>query len=275
MNKVLIFHGFYRSGASLLTSWLQKCGLHMGDRFACAASNAKDDLEDLDFRTFHKEMLMANNIDSMGLFLPANIWMDPYQERKMEYLIRFKNSMHIQWGWSDPRTGLFSEKYAQHLPQAKYLIIFRDYSYVVDSLIRCQKKELRKWYANLGPLAKITGLGYYRQKITDLSCLPDIYLASWCRYYQHLLELTAGLPAENFYTVRYQDLQKNEIDLFAKLAEEWGFELKFFAYSAVFDVSVMNELRPAFSFDQVIENRAKLITKALTGQTEMNRYRLI
>ncbi len=238
----------------------------MGDRFERAGVDEQGKVEDLDFITLHEEVFRANQVDRMGLFLPANIWVDPYQERKMEYLLKFKNSMHEQWGWKDPRTCLLADQYSRLIPQARYLIIFKDYSMVVRSLIQRQKADLKKWYADLDLLSQARGYLHYREKMIRISSLQNIYLDTWCRYYQNLLDLTLTLSSENYFMVNYQDLKNDEVELFDKLSGEWNFDLKFFPFNTDADVPLNAESMPAIEFDQVIENRAKKITSALVNQ---------
>ncbi|HJT73097.1 MAG TPA: hypothetical protein VJ720_03740, partial [Chitinophaga sp.] len=60
-NKVLVITGMHRSGTSLITQWLYRCGLHVGDNFMGAGIGNEDGhFEDLDFYNWHRNILNDN-----------------------------------------------------------------------------------------------------------------------------------------------------------------------------------------------------------------------
>ena len=67
-NKTLIIAGMHRSGTSLITHWLNECGLQLGDDFLGAGlGNVDGHYEDLEFLKLHEEILEANNLPATGL----------------------------------------------------------------------------------------------------------------------------------------------------------------------------------------------------------------
>jgi len=92
--------------------------------------------EDTDFLQMHQQILIDNNFSSVGLLERNTVKVSQYHVEKMRAIIAFKNSMHSQWAWKEPRTCLFLPQYRQLLPEAKYLVIYRDVQEVVNSLIK-------------------------------------------------------------------------------------------------------------------------------------------
>ena len=92
----------------------------------------------------HKEILIENGYDPSGLEEDIQLNFSEYYCKKMEFLVLFKNSRREQWGWKDPRTCLMISEYVNLLPDALYLIVYRDYREVVSSLIRRDLTRIEK-----------------------------------------------------------------------------------------------------------------------------------
>ncbi|AFZ32466.1 chromosome segregation ATPase-like protein [Gloeocapsa sp. PCC 7428] len=135
-NSVLILTGMHRSGTSFTTSLLQNAGLDIGQRLIAAGNgNVKGFFENVDFVRFHEAVLRSQNLDEIGWTLEDNIPVkEPYLQQAQEIVCR--NSQATIWGWKDPRTALFLDFWAELLPEAKFLFIYRSPWEVVDSLYR-------------------------------------------------------------------------------------------------------------------------------------------
>ena len=134
-RKVLVITGMHRSGTSLLTQWLYKCGLHVGDQFMGAGiGNEEGHYEDLDFYKYHKNVLKDHALQDDGLIHTTINTLSDGQLYEMRQLLEKKNKQ-LQWAWKEPRTCLFLSHYRELLPEARYLVILRDYRPVVSSLI--------------------------------------------------------------------------------------------------------------------------------------------
>ena len=121
-NKILVITGMHRSGTSLITQWLHKCGLPVGDRLLGAlVGNAEGHFEDLDFVEFHTLELERQGMAGNGLDTRAVHEMDQAATQQLTALIAAKNGEHAAWGWKDPRTCLFLSVYRKLLPGAHYL----------------------------------------------------------------------------------------------------------------------------------------------------------
>src|SRR3712207_1291125 len=136
-NKILIILGMHRSGTSLVAQWLCKCGLQIGDRLAGPGSgNVEGYFEDLDFLRLHESILINNKLPSTGLITKALMEIDKDSITGLQSLLQFKSNLYQQWAWKEPRTCLFLKQYSNLLPDAKYIVLIRDFNDVVDSLIR-------------------------------------------------------------------------------------------------------------------------------------------
>ena len=266
MNKVLICLGMHRSGTSLIASWLHRCGLNMGDRLLEGnIHNQNGYFEDEDFLELHEEVLKLYDAAPGGLNKPVDIKLNEYYQKKFEYLVRFKNSLHEQWGWKEPRTCLFAQTYQQLLPEAKYIIIFRDYPCVVDSLFRLRSKELENWYYySIGRYGRVRYYLNYRKEKRSIIARMTTDLEAWCRFNQRLLDLTASLPVSDYYFADYKNLKAHDTKLFDVLTKQWGFDLAYSPFNSVFDPALINEREPQFSFDvKLIQNAEAIKEKML------------
>ena len=56
-----------RSGTSVITQWINKCGLSVGEELlGSAIGNVEGHFEDMDFLLIHEEILISNKLSWMG-----------------------------------------------------------------------------------------------------------------------------------------------------------------------------------------------------------------
>ena len=135
-SKVLIITSMHRSGSSLTASLLQSAGLHIGRRLMEGAeTNPKGHFENLDFWNFHQQVLKSQGVDEEGWTLQEKIEVENQYVEEAKKLVA-KNAISSLWGWKDPRTTLFLEFWANLLPEANFLVLFRYPWEVVSSLYR-------------------------------------------------------------------------------------------------------------------------------------------
>lgn len=150
-SRSLIIVGMHRSGTSLSANLLQKSGLFIGNSCLEASfDNPKGFYEDEDFLKIHIDILKQNQCIHL-LRTNKNFDISIEVENKAKELVAKRNS-EKNWGWKDPRTCLFLPFWKKRIPESKFIIIFRPYAEVVDSLHRrAQKLPLRR------PLNYVTG----------------------------------------------------------------------------------------------------------------------
>ena len=135
-GKIIIITGMHRSGTSLTTSLLESSGLNIGKKLMSAStSNIKGHFENLDFVDFHQKVLSSQGISQDGWSLENNIQVQEYYVTRAKLLVQ-ENAVLGNWGWKNPRTTLFLNFWADLLPQANFLFVYRSPWEVVDSLYR-------------------------------------------------------------------------------------------------------------------------------------------
>jgi hypothetical protein len=256
MSKILIVLGMHRSGTSLVSGWLTKCNLNLGDRLLGAnTANENGYFEDLDFLNLHEEILTYYKIVSTGLIPPFDFELNEYYYKKLKSNIGFKNSLHKQWGWKEPRTCLFINYYKKLLPKAKYFILYRDYEFVVESLIRRDYISLNMKFHGLTEKEQINHSGYFETELKNLLSLIDVYLSVWIIYNQNILDLIASLNKSDYIIVKYNRLIENDKMIFKQL-KVWKFKLKYYPFSSIFDSELINESLPDITFNNQLECKA-------------------
>jgi len=164
-SKVLIIASMHRSGSSLTASLLQSAGLHIGERLLQAyPSNIKGHFENLDFFEFHRAVLKSQGLHEDGWTFEENIEVNSDFSEKAREIIN-KNFCYPYWGWKDPRTTLFLEFWAELLPEAQFLFIYRAPWEVVDSLRRRKTDAILRSEPNLAVRFWL----HYNKRILDFS----------------------------------------------------------------------------------------------------------
>lgn len=165
----LIVAGMHRSGTSLTAGMIDALGVDMGQNLLAAdRHNATGYFEDLDFLAFQRSLLQAACVPEEPGW-PDWGWTESERldteviaqgATEAQSLIAQRPTDQL-WGWKDPRTTLLLEFWAQYLPQARYLLVYRWPWDVADSILRINHPTF-------------TGR-------------PDYALRTWAFYNQHLL----------------------------------------------------------------------------------------
>lgn len=145
-----------------MTAVVGALGVDLGDRLLSGdIHNAKGYFEDVDFLEFQRRILQDRSPqgdegwpdwgwteqETINL---ANL--EPYHAEAMQLLAT--RSEQVIWGWKDPRTTLLLDFWAELLPQARYLLVYRFPWDVADSVMRVNHPTfvakpdyaLRSWY---------------------------------------------------------------------------------------------------------------------------------
>lgn len=161
-NMPLIVAGMHRSGTSLMTAVVGALGVDLGDRLLDGdIHNAKGYFEDVDFLEFQRRILQERS-PANDLGWPDWGWTESEQLNLQNLdaylpdakaLIASRSSQGL-WGWKDPRTTLLLNFWADLLPNARYLLVYRFPWDVADSVLRVNHPTfvanpdyaLRSWY---------------------------------------------------------------------------------------------------------------------------------
>ena len=228
-DKVLIVLGMHRSGTSLTTNWLYDCGLDVGDNlYGASEYNKKGYYEDVSFLNLHKRILKELGLDEGGHENVFDFVLNKNQEEAIESLIRLKKNKN-QWGWKEPRTSLLVEYYKKILPNAIFLVVYRDYEEVVSSLIKRERKGILKQSGILGRVKK-----YY-----NIYKWSNHYAEIWLHYNTKLLNAFNPKEDSVIYT-HYNDLIFKDELVFNQLSQ-FGLKLNFIPFNSVYDSSMMTK----------------------------------
>ncbi|HEV7814229.1 MAG TPA: sulfotransferase [Janthinobacterium sp.] len=278
-NNILVVAGMHRSGTSLITHWLHDCGLQVGERLLEAGNgNVEGHFEDLEFLRIHEEILKDKGADSTGLQLSHDIAPTRYEKAKMKAIISVKNATYAQWGWKEPRTCLFLGTYAELLPDAKYLVVFRDYKSIVSSLIKRDFTDIEERHQAKGWL--------YRTLWTRL-CRPvrlrrhsarhsERYLRAWVIYNRMILKTLGGLPENRYLVVSYKLMKNQGSDVFGFLSSHWSFRLRYKNFSRIFKnelISKGDEYVPHLENEALLDE-ANQLSARLTAYLQRSAERL-
>jgi SAM-dependent methyltransferase len=132
----LIIVGMHRAGTSATASLLAAAGVDIGrDLLAATSSNPRGHFENLDFVSLHQYLLGREGENPEGWRRRRLGGIDAADLPRVEAVVQ-RNQMPDAWGWKDPRTTLFLNFWAKLLPKAKFLLLYRVPSEIIDSLYR-------------------------------------------------------------------------------------------------------------------------------------------
>lgn len=270
-NKTLIIAGMHRSGTSLITHWLSECGLQLGENFLPAGvGNVDGHYEDIEFLKLHEEILNDNHLPPTGLTDEHNIDVSLYHREKLKSIIKVKNSLYPQWGWKDPRTCLFLDTYKELLPNARYLIVVRDYQSVVSSLLQRDFVFIEKKYLARGYFDRLVWNVFrrkrrlkklYNQKAED-------YLKIWIAYNEEILKNIKTLPESAYVMINYSLLNTKDDHICSFLKNHWHLSLKYAQFKDIYKDKLISK---PINTDAFIFNKS-LLKKANQLQTNLNTY---
>ena len=145
IGQPLIVLGMHRSGTSFLASHLADLGVHLGENLlGPGIGNPHGHFEDKSIQQFHDELLVRSLSDYEKDALGAESVLSEYavapelnesDRQRARTLVAALQRPGV-WGWKDPRTCLFADFWAQVLPSAKFVAIYRHPLEVFDSRTR-------------------------------------------------------------------------------------------------------------------------------------------
>lgn len=272
-KRVLIITGMHRSGTSLITQWLSKCGLQTGEKLVPGGyGNVEGHFEDIEFLKMHEEILADHNLPTTGLTVEHVAQFTIYEKEKLKSIIKVKQQLYDQWGWKDPRTCLFLDVYKELLPDACYLVILRDYQSVVSSLLRREFKWVDNKYMARKYFSRLVWKKFRRARRMVRFCNDHAteYLKVWIAYNQDILKCIETLPRDAFVVVNYSMLKDEDEQVFEFLKSKWDLALK---YSRFRDIFKENLIGPDIDLNQFITDKA-LVSQAVALQDKLKGYML-
>ena len=269
-KRTLIIAGMHRSGTSLITHWLSKCGMQLGERLALPNhGNVEGHFEDVEFLKIHEEILANHQLPISGL-TDEHVDFSIYEREKVKSIINVKQRLYDQWGWKDPRTCLFLDVYKELIPDACYLIILRDYQSVISSLLRREFRYVDNKYMARKYLSRLAWLKFRRSRRLEEFChtYAQEFLKIWITYNRDILNCIKKLSRDAFIVVNYSMLNKEDANVFAHLKNNWNFSLKYFRFKDVFKEGMIGK---DVDIEPYIADKS-LITTAKQLQAELKGY---
>jgi Sulfotransferase family len=247
-TKLLIIAGMHRSGTSLITQWLQKCGLNIGDELMVPnKSNKQGYFEDMDFVKLHEDLLSQNGLPYTGITHKTIPKLTSIEKEKIFSLLNRKNLSHKQWGWKDPRTCLFLDTYRELAPGAKYIIIYRDCNFCVCSLISRMLRDEEDKYLATGKKTSRLKWQLFKKSATLKHFLQnhaEDFSKVWIHYNKELLYHTELRCRKQCIVLDYHFLLANDKKLFGFLTSDWNFDLTYSPFGDVFKKNLMSKWAP-------------------------------
>lgn len=257
-QKVLIITGMHRTGTSLITQWLNRCGLFVGDRLLPAGTGNDDGhFEDLDFLELHVKILKKRKLPASG-FISGDVEdLNAVEKVELKALIERKKSERHEWGWKEPRTCLFLDIYHEMLPAANYLIIVRDYNSTVNSMLaRHYKFQIEKFKTKKG-LSKLKWVLFRKMTAEQVyRKYAGKYLATWIYYYEKILHHLHLTAPENFLVIDLKSLLQFDEYIFNRLSVQWNFSLQYVPFTDVYKKTLVSDVK---DIDQYIADASLLI----------------
>lgn len=193
---VLVVTGMHRSATSLFARYLMASGVDLGESLiGPLPSNPYGHFEDLQVVQLHEEALARVGDEGRAGQLRFN----GSALERAERLLQTRRRGNGVWGWKDPRTCFFLEAWAGLIPEAIFLLLFREPLQVVDSMCRRREVDPNTRASNSGALG--SWIGHNRQLLRFQRQYPergllinvDRALAAPERFVAALRERT-GLP---------------------------------------------------------------------------------
>ena len=241
----MMIAGMHRSGTSLISQWLHRCGLELGNNLVEADSGNKDGhFEDSEFVGLHSRLLKKKKLSKWGFVDKPIESFKSDDLAAVEELVSRKNREHNQWGWKDPRTALFLPLYEKLLPEATTLIIVRNYKSSVNSLLTRDFKMQEESYGRKRGLSKLKWNLFKRMPLEQhFIRKAEHYLRTWTCYHEQILKHIQKKPPGQTLLVHYEDLLEYDGLYFNYLASTWQMEIEFVPFRTIFKPSLLSEVR--------------------------------
>ncbi|SEJ01079.1 hypothetical protein SAMN04487995_3017 [Dyadobacter koreensis] len=244
-NKTLIIAGMHRSGTSLITQWLYRCGLHVGENLlGSGIGNDDGHYEDIVFYDFQRKLLTNKNIHDSGFTAECVPRLDPEEKKALKNIINRKNSLFEEWGWKDPRTCLFLRDYQELIPNAFYLVVFRDWRSTVSSMIsRTYKVEYAgNEIIKKGWFVEFRKKRAYQKRIRKLcSDHASFFLRIWIFYNKEILDSIERVSKEHYTVINYNLLLKSDKAVFTQLKNYWKFALDYVNFKEIYKPGLLSK----------------------------------
>jgi hypothetical protein len=259
----LIILGMHRSGTSLTANWIQQCGVNLHPDASFKKNNPKGNYEDWQILKLHNSILAANQMswDVIPEGVPIEIAPNYWEQAKK--IARDRLARQETWGWKEPRTCLFIKNlWGPIFPKANFLVVYRHYREVVDSLVRREFKRqtyLRRKNLVAQYFHTRVQYPYFRKR------MGKKWLKLWISYNQSILDFLDQQPSEQYIVCSIENLKSRD-DALAKVIKE-NFQpvgWKYVPLHTVYEQQLMKkDDLPEYSFGPKLKAKADSILSRL------------
>ncbi len=237
-NKILIILGAGRSGTSFTASWLQKCGLQIGEKFIKPSFiNKLGFFEDKEIMLFQDEVLKSIQKKPLKIKITDIVSVTDEDKKKAKDLVTQRNQKYQQWGWKDPDSCLLvNPLWSKIIPNVKTLVVYRSYELVVHSHLKIQREINKK-----NGVRKLSGILHRIKYLYKPTLAKEVnsLLESWVRYNQEIINFLEHKKEEDFCVVDLDTILCNPIKVFEVLTKKLTFSLKYFDIKEIYDSDML------------------------------------
>lgn len=253
-NKPLIVLGMHRSGTSLLSNWLHRCGFNLGSQMLGAGNgNSEGHFEDMEIFKLHESILEENQKkyligdDTTLVFSEKS-----YRQAEQLYLTKKDSDC---WGWKEPRTCLMMELWRQIIPEYNSIVVYRDYEQVVDSIIRRKQKTGKTRIERAAMNIKY-------QVFRNMAA--NRVLKSWIVYNKSILNHLAKQAEENYLVIGEAKLPEIDYQLYLQMRQNWNYgRLRYVPFSTVYKPALLQRKTASYQFNNQLIFEAEQIMNEL------------
>jgi hypothetical protein len=272
-SKVLIIVGMHRSGTSVVTQWLNRCGLFVGTNLVGPGiGNLQGHFEDEDFLRIHQKFLRKRNFPESGFVYKRSIELSELEKMELRGLITSKSRKHEEWGWKEPRTSLFLNGYAELVPAAFYVIVVRNFNATINSLVTRQFNMERKKIQEKKGLSRLKWILFKRRSLDKMfQKETNRYLKIWIHYYENILQHIRSVPNERLIIVNYAQLNFRDEDLFSRIKNDWNFSLNYSPFKKLYNPGLLSEVRDVKQYikNKELEKKAMAIEETIHAELSL------
>lgn len=263
---MLFIVGNGRSGTSVFTRWLTECGVDFGDnlRGNHAHMNPVTNGEDESIRQFHF-WLLRHNRQPISFFLDAtrNYTVPLDAHKRAEDLVK-GISHRNNYAVKEPLATLFLPFWSDVVPDGKYILVYRHYSGVVDSILqlrhRIQRHRRNRIAAGINELM-------FRLGLVNEERLANQALHMWIRMNRDALAFQDSGRYSAMTVVRTDQAFDNDRALCDALSHTLNLDLQFRPIDTVREPGMFHSSVPGRSFDPALVAEADKTWKQLRQRT--------
>ena len=261
LRKQVVIVGYHRSGTSLLTQYLHKAGLFVGDDLMVGSRfNKYGYYEDMEFYEINQGIFQRNSLD-WPAFDGSLTSPDKSEISAAKTLSSKRDRQHSVWGFKDPRVCLLLPFWKQVLSNPRFLIVLRNPYNCMDSVKRRSTLRMAKIKAGVFKGRRKPNYGIDQLLVSD-----DNYLArSWLNYMTKVNDFVKSCPNDCLVIALNKDIFN--LNLPNVINQRFGTELNEISLSETFDKEVFKFKPVELNIDQDLREAVDRVYASLSNMS--------